>query len=208
MFERPHHQRIAHVLHALDGAALRQYGCLFGGGTCIALCHGEYRESIDIDFLVSNPAGYRELRQRLTGPHGLAAITHAHAQGAVVAKAARAEAHRPQSVKPMPRRPHHHVYVVELSKAVLDEPRFRKNNPGYVDGKPCVYVGMTGLNPDLRFDKHKAGIQANRFVQQYGLRLLPDLYEGFNPMPYQDAVDREIEIGIDLRSAGFGVWQA
>ena len=208
MFERPHHQRIAHVLHALDGAALRQYGCLFGGGTCIALRHGEYRESIDIDFLVSDPAGYRELRQRLTGPHGLAAITHAHAQGAVVAKAARPAPHRAQSVEPMPRRPHHHVYVVELSKAVLDEPRFRKNNPGYVDGKPCVYVGMTGLNPDLRFDKHKAGIQANRFVQQYGLRLLPDLYEGFNPMPYQDAVDREIEIGIDLRSAGFGVWQA
>ena len=60
----------------------------------------------------------------------------------------------------------------------------------------------------MRFDKHKAGIQANRFVTQYGLRLLPDLYEGFNPMPYEEAVDREIEIGIDLRSAGFGVWQA
>ena len=48
-----------------------------------------------------------------------------------------------------------------------------------------VYVGMTGLDPDVRFDKHKAGIQANRFVTQYGLRLLPDLYEGFNPMPYE-----------------------
>ena len=103
---------------------------------------------------------------------------------------------------------HHHVYVIELAKDVLLEPRFRKNNPGYVDGKPCVYVGMTGLNPDVRFDKHKAGIQANRFVLQYGLHLLPDLYEGFNPMGYDDAVDREIEIGIDLRSAGFGVWQA
>ncbi len=57
------------------------------------------------------------------------------------------------------RKPHHHVYVVELSKDVLLEPRFRKNNPGYIDGKPCVYVGMTGLDPDVRFDKHKAGIQ-------------------------------------------------
>ncbi len=75
-------------------------------------------------------------------------------------------------------------------------------------GKPCVYVGMTGLNPDVRFDKHKAGIQANAYVLKYGLRLLPDLYEGFNPMAYKDAVEREIEIGIDLRSAGFGVWQA
>lgn len=108
----------------------------------------------------------------------------------------------------MARRPHYHVYVVELSKAVLDEPRFRKSNPDYREGQPCVYVGMTGLDPDLRFDKHKAGIQANRYVTQYGLRLLPDLYEGFNPMGYEEAQAREVEIGIDLRSAGFGVWQA
>ena len=89
-----------------------------------------------------------------------------------------------------------------------NEPRFRAANQDYQLGKPFVYVGMTGLDPDLRFDKHKAGIQANRFVTQYGLRLLPDLYEGFNPMTYEEAVDREIEISIDLRSAGFGVWQA
>ncbi len=108
----------------------------------------------------------------------------------------------------MARRPHYHVYVVELSKAVLDEPRFRKSNPNYKEGQPCVYVGMTGLDPDVRFDKHKAGIQANRYVTQYGLRLLPDLYEGFNPMRYEEAQAREVEIGIDLRSAGFGVWQA
>jgi hypothetical protein len=108
----------------------------------------------------------------------------------------------------MPRRAHHHVYVVELSNDVLLEARFRKRNPGYLPGKPCVYVGMTGLDPDVRFDKHKAGIQANTYVLRYGVRLLPDLYEGFNPMPYQLAVEREIEIGIDLRSAGFGVWQA
>ncbi len=108
----------------------------------------------------------------------------------------------------MARRPHHNVYVVELHPDVLQEPKFRKNNPGYVEGKPCVYVGMTGLDPDVRFDKHKAGIQANRYVFQYGLRLLPDLYEGFNPMRYEEAAEREVEIGIDLRSAGFGVWQA
>jgi len=98
--------------------------------------------------------------------------------------------------------------VIELHPDVLLEPRFRRCNPGYVAGKPCVYVGMTGLDPDLRFDKHKAGIQANTYAMKYGLRLLPDLYEGFNPMTYQAAQVREVEIGIDLRSAGFGVWQA
>lgn len=105
-------------------------------------------------------------------------------------------------------RPHHNVYVVELSSEVLREAKFRRCNPDYVDGKPCVYVGMTGLDPDLRFDRHKAGIQANAYVTKYGLRLLPDLFEGFNPMRHDAAAQREVEIGIDLRSAGFGVWQA
>jgi len=104
--------------------------------------------------------------------------------------------------------PHYHVYVIELSKDVLYEPKLRKTNPDYVEDQPCVYVGMTGLDPDVRFDKHKAGIQANAYVTKYGLRLLPDLYEGFNPMRYEEAPVREVEIGIDLRSAGFGVWQA
>lgn len=55
---------------------------------------------------------------------------------------------------------------------------------------------------------HYTQTHANRYAQQYGLRLLPDLYEAFNPMRYEDAVDKEIDVGIDLRSAGFGVWQA
>lgn len=110
----------------------------------------------------------------------------------------------------MPRRARakHHVYVVELDDRVWNNGRFRRANPDYQLGKPFVYVGMTGLDPDIRFDKHKAGIQANSYVQKYGLRLLPDLYEGFNPMRYEEAREREVEVGIDLRSAGFGVWQA
>ena len=108
----------------------------------------------------------------------------------------------------MARKPHYHVYVIELSSDVLREARFVRCNPGYVSGKPCVYIGMTGLNPDLRFDKHMAGIQANRYVLRHGVRLLPDLYEGFNPMTYDEARSKEVEVAIDLRSAGFGVWQA
>ena len=102
---------------------------------------------------------------------------------------------------------HHCVYVIELSKDVLNEPRFRKANGRYRLGFPCVYVGMTGLAPDVRFDKHKAGIQANRFVTQYGLRLLPALYEAYNPMPYDGARDMEVELAISLRDKGYGVWQ-
>ena len=108
----------------------------------------------------------------------------------------------------MGRRAHYHVYVIELSKDVLDQPRFKKANPDYMTAKPCVYVGMTGLDPDTRFDKHKAGIQSNRYVQQFGLRLLPNLYDVYNPMPYDGARDMEVELAISLREQGFGVWQA
>lgn len=110
--------------------------------------------------------------------------------------------------KAMGRRYHYHVYVIELSKDVLYEGRFKKSNPDYIPGKPCVYVGMTGLDPDVRFDKHKAGIQSNRYVQEFGLRLLPDLYRVYNPMPYDGARDMEVELAIGLREAGYGVWQA
>lgn len=108
----------------------------------------------------------------------------------------------------MGRRDHYRVYVIELSKDVCLEPRFRKANRGYVAGKPCVYVGMTGLDPDVRFDKHKAGIQSNRFVRDYGLRLLPELYELYGLLAYDDARALEVELAIDFREAGYGVWQA
>lgn len=111
-------------------------------------------------------------------------------------------------IKKRVRRYHHHVYVVELSRDVLCEPRFKHCNPGYDPAKPCVYVGMTGLDPDARFDKHKAGIRSNRFVRVYGLRLLPELYEAYNPMPYEGACEMEVELAISLREKGYGVWQA
>ena len=60
---------------------------------------------------------------------------------------------------------------------------------------------------DVRFDKHKAGIQASRFVMRYGLRLMPELYEMFNPMPYEGARDMEVELAIGLQEQGYGVWQ-
>lgn len=102
---------------------------------------------------------------------------------------------------------HHSVYVILLSKDVLYEPKFKRCNPGCDPDKPCVYVGMTGQSPDVRFDKHKAGLKANRYVKKYGMRLMPELYEFYNPMPYQAALDMEIELAIHLRERGYGVWQ-
>lgn len=42
--------------------------CYFGGGTAIALQLGEYRESVDVDFLCSDKDGYRLLRNAITPP--------------------------------------------------------------------------------------------------------------------------------------------
>ena len=103
---------------------------------------------------------------------------------------------------------HYSVYVIELAPEVWNIGRFRRCNPDYLLGKPFVYVGMTGVDIDLRFDKHKAGIQSSRYVRDFGLRLLPQLYEMYNPMPYEAARDMEVELGIALREAGYGVWQA
>jgi hypothetical protein len=74
LFEREHHLRIATVLQALNAELLSANGCLFGGGTAIVLLRNEYRESLDIDLLVSRRDGYRTLRQLLTGAEGLQAI--------------------------------------------------------------------------------------------------------------------------------------
>jgi hypothetical protein len=87
----------------------------------------------------------------------------------------------------MVRRKHYHVYVVELSNDVLLNARFMRSNPDYQPGKPCVFVGMTGLDPEVRFDKHKAGIQANRYAQEYGQRQLPEIYALYNPLTYDEA---------------------
>jgi hypothetical protein len=60
---------------------------------------------------------------------------------------------------------HYHVYVLELSKAVLREGHFKKHNPAYLPGKPRGYGAMVRLDPHLRFAKHKASLQSNRYVE-------------------------------------------
>lgn len=91
MFERPHHRRIARVLSALDGDLLREANCLFGGGTAMALRFGEYCESVDIDFLVSDLDNYRRLRQLLTGEAGFAGLLRPEGERFRLAREVRAD---------------------------------------------------------------------------------------------------------------------
>lgn len=64
MFEREAHQRVARVLDALDAQLLRECRAAFAGGTRLAMRLGEFRASRDLDVLVSDRDGYRELRLR------------------------------------------------------------------------------------------------------------------------------------------------
>ena len=100
------------------------------------------------------------------------------------------------------------LYVVELDPKVFDkEERFAQANPHWIPGKLCVYVGITGLTPEERFQKHKSGHKAGRFVQRYGRRLLPQFYEHINPLPYDLVQEMERELARQLRDDGLGVWQ-
>jgi hypothetical protein len=110
------------------------------------------------------------------------------------------------SAKPEPRLSHN-VYVVELDPAVLKFRAFRARNRGHRKGMPCLYVGMTGLPPGERFQNHKAGVKANRFVRDFGIGLLPELFECYNPMPFEAAEAMEVELAADLRTKGYAVWQ-
>ena len=40
------------------------------------------------------------------------------------------------------------LYVIRLDEAVLQEPKFREENPGYRRWKPCAYVGVKSLDPE------------------------------------------------------------
>ena len=100
---------------------------------------------------------------------------------------------------------HHNVYVVLLDNVVSEFKRVRTSNPNRDASKPCVYVGMTGLTPKERFANHKKALKAAGFVKNFGIRLLPELYEHLNPMPYEAAVQMEIDLAEDLRELGYTV---
>jgi hypothetical protein len=100
---------------------------------------------------------------------------------------------------------HHHVYVILLSPDVAKQRSMSKANPARDPRKPCVYVGMTGLDPRERFLNHKNGYKAAWVVKKYGIRLLPEMYECYNPMPFEAAALMEKELAEELRAQGYFV---
>ena len=100
---------------------------------------------------------------------------------------------------------HHSVYVILLDPAVLQHRSILRLNPNRDPAKPCVYVGMTGLAVQDRFQNHKKGQKSAWVVKRYGLRLVPELYEYLNPMPFEAAAQMEKDLAEDLRAEGYTV---
>ena len=97
------------------------------------------------------------------------------------------------------------MYVVLLDSAVGKFRKVQKLNPDRDPNKPCIYVGMTGLPVAERFANHKRGIKSSSLVKRFGLRLMPELFEHLNPMPFAAAAQMEIDLTEDLRKAGYTV---
>lgn len=135
MFEREHHRRVARVLAALDARRLHGHRCLFGGGTAVALRYGEYRESADIDFLVSHREGYRALRELLSGTAGIQAVCRPGAEAIEQTREVRADQY---GVRTMLR-----VDGVEIKFEIVLEARITLEAPG--DGD--LLCGVATLTP-------------------------------------------------------------
>jgi len=84
---------------------------------------------------------------------------------------------------------HHALYVVLLTDT---------RHPG----RWGLSVGETPVDPDLRFDQHKTGYKASRYVNRFGERLLPQLFEHFNPLHRWEAVELEPALAEAFRHAG------
>jgi len=117
---------------------LRGHQCLFGGGTALALRHGEYRESVDIHFMVSHRDGYRALRQLLSGPAGVKAVCRAGIDlGSVFTQTREVRADQ-YGIRTMLR-----VADVEIKFEIVLEARITLDAPGAGD----LVCGVATLTP-------------------------------------------------------------
>ena len=98
------------------------------------------------------------------------------------------------------------LYVITLDPAVLWIREFRQENPGYIEGMPCVYVGMTIHEPGDRFEQHKAGYRSSKYPRKYGVELALELIDGFDDEGLK-AHEKEAALADWLRDQGCAVWQ-
>ena len=101
----------------------------------------------------------------------------------------------------------YYVYVINLDKKVLSSKRFKERNPDYIEGKPCVYVGQSVLDPKIRFKQHLEGYKSNRYARKYGTYLRHKNIGVKNPYKSRSLAEKaEKETALRLQKKGYGVW--
>lgn len=101
----------------------------------------------------------------------------------------------------------YNVYVIELSRDVLQHNKFVDANPYMRADKPCVYVGSTYLTPEERYQQHLDGYKSNQYAHEYAIQLKPRLYrtlQGFKTRKLAEAA--EVRRAESLRKQGYAVW--
>jgi len=107
----------------------------------------------------------------------------------------------------MPNRRTHNIYVIKLDRQILiDEQLFKNANPDYIDGNPCVYVGMTSKSPAERFQEHRLGHHCSPYARKYGKSLMFEVYGHLNPMTKNEAAVMERQMALKLRDRGWAAW--
>src|SRR5215813_2009112 len=98
------------------------------------------------------------------------------------------------------------VYVVLLDEYVGTLPQMRRRNPTRDPSKPFVYVGLTSLPVDRRFDFRRATPEHEWRLHKFGVRLMPELYNSLHPMMRcEQALQTAKKLADDLMAKGFGV---
>ena len=106
----------------------------------------------------------------------------------------------------MPTKRPYTIYVIRLKNRVINDPRFRQRNAQYILKNPCVYVGMTYLSAEERYEQHKNGIHSARIVRNYHRDLMNSECRRTRPITQRRALKREAALAQNLRERGWGVW--
>ncbi|MGB7931474.1 MAG: hypothetical protein WCH04_04515, partial [Gammaproteobacteria bacterium] len=104
------------------------------------------------------------------------------------------------------RRTRRKLYIITLMPEVLERRDFRAANPDYLEGMPCLYVGITIHEPGDRFEQHMAGYRSSKYPKRYGVELAQDLLDGFDDTGLREE-EREPALAGWLRRQGCAVWQ-
>ena len=60
----------------------------------------------------------------------------------------------------------YYCYVIELENSVLKNKIFRFQNPNYINGNKCFYVGQSFESLKLDLNNTKEGYKANKYAKK------------------------------------------